>query len=609
VFLKAYLATEPPTEDQLREARALAERVRQAERRGRRTRPTPLAYDRLARRRGGAGVAESLIARSNTRWRNLRQSHDFIAALTIPRFGRAVAIDHALHQFGLDPELPYVSDPGPGWLPMIRWGVDSVAQALRLLFSGQVLGAASLVRGQVERWTFNRANALGSPQEDGESNADFISRTWRGAWPIRMDPGWLYRVTSDALHGRGDFVPGIRWEACHLCVWPFPPEALPSVVGTSYFSDLVLQQCLAACLDLAHDHNASDLEALLLQWPPDIAPIHSRIAQEFYAQLFPLTLEALLPHRAIVPASASSAYYTLIADQLPADHSGRTGLVAMAWLSRRGRAVVGAIDAFGEEAKMLGQPGVDAAPLSRRLAHYTIVAETAALVARWIQSPHGDALAVGSTALRSAFTLWLEDDSRAMILARTALESAARARTWRLKPAKAARLELRGPRTSTSDWLAAAGWRRLHLMNRALGELAHIAPASRWGGALAALAEIADEPTTGLPRIHTARGDALDRSVYLLAIEACAASERFAPDFARATRRLIGLPADPDRDVERMLATMGQHGAFDFGPPMFAAFDEDERDAHWRELEASVAAALRKRATQKVRSPNEPPQD
>jgi hypothetical protein len=460
VFLKAYLASEPPTEDQLREARALVERVRQAERRGRRTRPTPLAYDRLARRRGSDGVAESLIARSNTRWRNLRQSHEFIAALAIPRFGRAVAIDHALHQFGLDPELPYLSAPGPGWLPMIRWGVDSVGQALRLLISGQVLGAASLVRGQVERWTFNRANALGSPQEEGESNADFISRTWRGAWPIRMDPGSLYKVTSDALHGRGDFVPGIRWEACQLCVWPFPPEALPSVVASSYFSDLVLQQCLAACLDIAHEHDASDLEALLLQWPPDIAPIHSRLAHEFYPQLFPLTLEALLPHRAIVPASASSAYYALIADQLPADHSGRTGVVAMAWLSRRGRAVVGAIDAFGEEAKLLGQPGVDARPLSRRLAHYTIVAETAALVAGWIQSPHGDALAVGSTALRSAFTLWLEDDSRAMILARTALESAARARTWRLKPTKAARLELRGPRTSTSDWLAAAGWLR-----------------------------------------------------------------------------------------------------------------------------------------------------
>jgi hypothetical protein len=146
-------------------------------------------------------------------------------------------------------------------------------------------------------------------------------------------------------------------------------------------------------------------------------------------------------------------------------------------------------------------------------------------------------------------------------------------------------------------------------MNRALGELAHIAPASRWGGAIAALAEIADEPTTGLPRIHTARGDALDRSVYLLAIEACAAAERLAPDFARVTRRLIGLPADPDADVERMLATMGQHGDFDFGQPAFAALDEDERDAHWRELQASVAAALRERATQKVRSPNEPSQD
>jgi hypothetical protein len=150
-------------------------------------------------------------------------------------------------------------------------------------------------------------------------------------------------------------------------------------------------------------------------------------------------------------------------------------------------------------------------------------------------------------------------------------------RTWRLKPGKAAAIEARGPRTSTGDWLSAAGWRRLGLVNAALGELSHSAPESKWDGAIKALGATRGEDEAR--SLATARGDALDRAAYLLAIEATSALAPEMADLVEAVRMLVGLDADPSPGLERWLQQAGRHGRFDFGQPTFRPVQPSDAQA------------------------------
>jgi hypothetical protein len=70
----------------------------------------------------------------------------------------------------------------------------------------------------------------------------------------------------------------------------------------------------------------------------------------------------------------------------------------------------------------------------------------AAMLAVWLREGNtvplaADAFAVCASALRSALWLWLEDDDRAMGCLRCVIEQLARARTWRVKPERAAKIE------------------------------------------------------------------------------------------------------------------------------------------------------------------------
>jgi hypothetical protein len=190
-----------------------------------------------------------------------------------------------------------------------------------------------------------------------------------------------------------------------------------------------------------------------------------------------------------------------------------------AFISRRLRAVSWAKAAFEMEQRQLGER-FSPDTLEVREFSYIIIGEVAALLARWTGGPQSDALAIASCAVRAAHLLWLEDDDRAMILARTVVEQAARLRAWRLKPQKAKLLEEQGSRTSTRDWLEAAGWRRLSILNRSLGEFAHVTPESRWTGAREVLAAIQDrDPELGAAPIQTARGSTLNAVVFSFGAE------------------------------------------------------------------------------------------
>lgn len=124
-----------------------------------------------------------------------------------------------------------------------------------------------------------------------------------------------------------------------------------------------------------------------------------------------------------------------------------------------------------------------------------------------------------------------------------------------------------GAAASPARWIEAAGWKRLAVLGRALGEFAHISFRARWSGARDALAALQASDT---PRPDsTARGHALDASAYLLAHEVAARLDHACPAVAAAFRaRVTLLDADKhERYVEELLQRSLDQRATDFGPP------------------------------------------
>jgi hypothetical protein len=203
-----------------------------------------------------------------------------------------------------------------------------------------------------------------------------------------------------------------------------------------------------------------------------------------------------------------------------------------ALMSRRSRAVATALLAFEQEEAVLGE-AFDPHAIQRREFSYILINESAGLLGSWLENSVGDALLTAASALRAAFWLWLEDDDRAMALARTTLEQTARLRAWRLKPDKAAQIEARGEKTTPRDWLEAAGWRRLSILSRSLGEFAHAVPATaRWSDAREALAQLQAERETEAPPIQTGRGSALDAVAFAFGHEVMEAARVYQPHVA-----------------------------------------------------------------------------
>jgi hypothetical protein len=497
----------------------------------------------------------------------------------LPRLHRLVSIDAGLLSLGLpydtdiDPDVA-PSSFGRGWLGHLRGGADSVAAAGRLLLLSQPIGAAALVRQQMERWTDNRATTIGEPRQPDEPKAVYIDRVWDGAWEVPLSPGRLYEEFSELLHGRGPLVALARWEAADLAAWPMPPEAgLPDMLLPDA-ATLVLQQITACVMDLADRAGRPDLSTHLMEWPRTSEPSAPDSLAQLRRCILPL-MPPMLTGAFVGPLVDAEQVYLGVLPALLQEVSRDPALPLLALLHRRHRAIQAAIDAFEAEQQMLGSD-FSPANLAGREARYIMICELAAILGAWAPGPVGDSLAVASSAARSSFALWLEDDSRAMIAVRTVLECVARARAWRTKPHRAQALDARGPRTTTRDWLAAAGWRRLGLMNAALGELAHSSYDSRYGGAIGALASLQEPDPGGRDPIHTARGDALDQVLFLLAGEALAALEALSPSVADAARDAIRFPADADRQVEAWLNRAWAHRDFDFGGPSFGPIDLDE---------------------------------
>jgi len=544
-------------------------RAATAERIGRTVEPTLPDYRHALAQRGVDGVAGALIARANQRWDNVYVNVPMVGAFLFPRLWRLPVIDSALQTQGVlytadAPAVQSPADPGPDWPHQLRWAVDTTATAGKFALLAQGVGAAALLRQQLERWTHNRAAALGR-QQALASTSDYMATVWRG-YPRRLDIGKVYGDMSDLLHGRGRMLEIVRWEAGALAAWP-PPAELMVLAIFAELNVLIQFQVIGAMLGSLPDL-APDLQQRLVDWRWVGDPPPEEVMERVTPSVIPLTPTALTsPY--VKPLVAAGKVYELslktlgTTDQLP-----EASLAVLAYLHRRHRATQAALHALEQESTLLGED-FDLEAIEERALHYVFVAEAAGLAGGWIGGPHGDSLLTAASALRSAFHLWLEDDTRSMIPVRTIYESVARARAWRLKPVKAERLEANGSRTTIRDWIGAAGWRRLAILNQALGELSHFSYESRWGGAMKALAALQEDAHENPFAMNTARGSTLDQASMLLAVEATEALRLSSPELADAVGTLTGITAGAGRAVEAWLEHASAQRGFDFGKPTF----------------------------------------
>ncbi|MCA1704027.1 MAG: hypothetical protein LC808_12485 [Actinobacteria bacterium] len=135
-----------------------------------------------------------------------------------------------------------------------------------------------------------------------------------------------------------------------------------------------------------------------------------------------------------------------------------------------------------------------------------------------------------------------------MAILRSSLEFVARLRTWRRKPSRAESLEAR-PGTTPRDWITHAGWNRLHLLNKILGEFAHARKMEKWPAARQLLAEL-QLNVDAEKAIFTARGAAIDFVASLAAREIVALISEVSVDVAAAVGRIFaGLDFELDEDA------------------------------------------------------------
>jgi hypothetical protein len=543
--------------------RAFRREASRLERKGRRIDPTLEAYASFPGNAGIHRVARGLISRANVRWENVHRNLPMIAPIVLPSLGPLVHIDRGLLNLGASwhkPPIDFIGD----WPDHLRWAADSAASAVRLLLLCQPVGVAAIVRQQLERWTSNLATTLGESPDTGEDAEAFFTRVWSVYPDLPGDPGEAYGTLSELLHGRGPLVEIVRWEALGLAD-SLSEDVIASITRLAKWIQLPLLQVFGAVLtslDESHPHVAERMRQTRF---PDRYALESKFV---LPTLWPFTAMNL---DSSALASAMDYGQRLVEGNLPGPEPDSAVLLSV-FLQRRARAIDFARRGLQAEAELLGDD-YDPVSVSKHEEILVKVAEMATLVSAWENpSPDQDALITAASAGRSALLLWLEDDDRAMTATRTVLECVAQARTWRLKPALGDRLDRREGKTRPRDWFDAAGWRRLSLVARSLGEFSHFRPGVRWTGARRSLAEaIKDDVPAGQEPIMRARGAIMNRTFLMLAAEVVARLRDLNGRVADVYETLIADTAGerPGEDLEEWLDRLWSLRDTDFGLPDF----------------------------------------
>lgn len=549
-----------------------------AERRGRRVNADLPSYERLCDQ-APHRLIEALIARHNVRMQQIVDTPYWFRRSALECLAAIAPLDGALLHSGMDPMKP-PSSYGDEWVSHLGWAVDSAVAAIRLLLCGQVLGAASVARSQLERWLMHRAYNARLLKSEGESTDDFVARVWSAEDGLHRDsvtsypreqagsgdevfslaepvfehkhvtglrgeeicPSIVYQHLSEMMHVR-IAIGAIAWDADSLLRGEVPEELQSAVRTVCGAVVLSLRQVRVALATMALENGDRRLATLLADpmdsfsfpMPSDAdGPASGGVEETEAPSLAPVPLLSLAP---LTPREglrddvveqaerAASNYISVVRyGKRPAGHLYRDDeLVVLSILWRRSRAARTALTGLERERVMLGDD-FDERGLEDRSQRWILITEAASLFSVFApnQEIRAASAAVGS-GLRSAYWLWLEDDDRALSVLRCVLEQAARIRCWRKKPNKARRLEGR-PQTTARDWIAESGWRRLAALNNSLGEFAHFTPNSRFRGARELLQQLHPDIDSELAP-YLARGVSIDFVSHLAISEICLSME------------------------------------------------------------------------------------
>jgi hypothetical protein len=528
-------------------------------------------YEKVARARGPKGIVEALVSRHNQRWGNVANDIELLSDNVVETLHVVFPMDVFLWKSGVRfTNIP--SSPYGNWEEHLRWAIDSACQSIRMVLACNPIGAAAIARTQFERWSANRSTSSNRQQPDGTSTDDHYTAIWGPECPP-IPAGAVWNEMSEILHGRGGLVSVARWDSAQLA----DPAAISSgehlaeIVLTAV--KLSLRQVMLCIATLAEEADYPAGYVKMLRAFPIALPSDMDIRNASLT-VWPLTLQIVeqFGQRMVKAGEIYLADVEKLASGTPGTERTYSQRSFEAFASRRGRAAGWAMYSFEMERHALGE-GFDPANLARRERAYIITNETAALLSSWTQGYISDALAISSCALRAAFWLWLEDDERAMMLARTVIEQAARLRTWRLKSDKAAILEQRGERASSRDWLEAAGWRRLSVLNRSLGEFSHATPEARWSGARNALIALQPpDPDAKSPREQTARGAALSEAAFALGSELAHLAHQHHTALAEAFQSVLPYTetVGSEAQIEEWLERCWTHRELPFGKRDFS---------------------------------------
>ncbi len=393
---------------------------------------TPAAYERAAETRGDEGVGNALLARANLRWDMVYGNLDVLVPIVFPALTPVPALSSSLERMGADPERP-PGDVRGEWADHLLWGVDSAVQAGRFLLQGDVVGAASIVRQQLERWTMNLAHTLNLEKEEGEDDQAFYSRVWARYAPNPIDAGHAYRDISELLHGRGPLTAALKWTQFDLMRRPLLAEAVEVIERIALTISLFLRQVRGCATGLAADKGRVSIVETLASWPERV-PFEGTY-EYLGLTLWPLTYPKLA-HPGIDGLPAVKRRALQAGDEARAHGAAVDAFqlaVVHAYLDHRVRAIRGVHLSLEQERQALQD--IDESSLDGQEVYTSFLAEMGTLISQWGVRPDVSVtLLTASNAVRSSFCLWLEDDDRAMISVRTLWESVARLRAWRLSP-------------------------------------------------------------------------------------------------------------------------------------------------------------------------------
>ncbi|MFI2666765.1 hypothetical protein [Micromonospora carbonacea] len=519
--------------------------------------PTVAGFEAALHDRGYDGVAEALISRHNQRMERIAAVGHTMQCIGLPVLASQLPLALAAEEFGADPGRPPMFS-GPTWEDHLAWGLDSTAAAARLMMSLQPIGASIVARTQLERWSSNlEFNSL-IRQEPRESTAAWLNRLWSApsVWPdgVATPVGDLFGDISELLHGRGPLMPLVWLDVADVTDAPSSEHVrlLDTISDSLVISLSHIRRCLATVAEArgwsyrARTINMIRLVSPARSWIPDLR-----------AFLFPLVPAQFRAVEGVLGAAASGYRRAVSALRVGQRRDEPSELwPVLSFGNQRFRALILAEHALKVEQEVLGDR-FDEMGVQKLATEAVLAGEMAAMLALWLRQksgahPAADAFAVTASGLRSAQWLWLEDDDRAMGCLRCVIEQVARARTWRTRPDRAARIEA-SSKSSPRDWIEGAGWKRLNLLNRALGEFAHGSTRSNWNvarDALVALQSNAEEDTAR----HTGRTHALTAMIFILSVECAAWVDSFSSELGEAYRSVIRVDdAQADEAIEALM--------------------------------------------------------